>query len=157
MLRYSDRLDRVRDDLEIIATDTDIQEEIAKYYEDFLRKFNETHPEAKLEALEELKDHIFKGKLSKIFVTSLNLHSKNIHKQFTFMTEFPSYKDNYVEDWLDEANEWIEWAEKLEELEEEKNEQRRDSLETIKTVYSALYDLETYVTSFAKLNELLKC
>jgi hypothetical protein len=57
---------------------------------------------------------------------------------------------------LDEANEWIKWARHLQEVEDEVEVDIEAQLSTIETVYAALYDLETYVTSFGKLQALYK-
>lgn len=153
MRRYANRLDRVHDDLGIVAQGADTQLEIAKYFEHFQREFSKEDPLEKLSALEELHQYIFEKELAKIFLKSLKENSHIIEEVYPFMPKFPLYKHMYVGAWLDEANEWIKWARHLQEVRDEEAD-IEDPLSTIETVYAALYDLETYVTSFGRLHSL---
>lgn len=155
MKRYADRLDRVHDDLAIVAQGADTQEKIAMYFEHFQREFSNKDPDEKKLALEELHEYIFaEGDLSKVFLKSLKENSQIIEKVYPFVPKFPLYKYMYIGAWLDEANEWINWARHLQEVRDDVEENIEEPLSTIETVYAALYDLETYITSFGRLHSL---
>jgi phosphatidylserine/phosphatidylglycerophosphate/cardiolipin synthase-like enzyme len=156
MERYADRLDRVHDDLGIVAQGATTQEEIGKYFEHFQREFSHEETEQKEIALKELHEYIFEKELAKIFIKSLKENSQIIENAYTFLPKFPLYKHMFIGVWLDEANEWIKWARHLQEVEDEVEVDIEAQLSTIETVYAALYDLETYVTSFGKLQALYK-